>query len=477
MEWFSFLKNFLTSYSTEVAYFSLFILALGLFQNFVYVVQLLFAVKELIRVKWQRQDQHSWWLLTSDITVPVSIIIPAYNEEITIKNSVKAALTIQYPEFELVVVNDGSKDKTLEILTKEFNLKKIERFYEKKLEHKQIKAIYTSSIYPQLVVVDKENGGRADALNAGVDVSRKPVFCTLDADSILDPSALLKAVQPFIDDPEHIVATGGTVRILNGCEVENSTIKKVKLTRKLIPLFQVVEYIRAFLMGRMAWSRFKIVTILSGAFGIFKRDLAIKIGGFTSSSLAEDFDLVMKIHQHCRKHKPDYKIKFVPQPVCWTEVPESWEVLRSQRIRWQQGGLEVFFKNGKTFFNPKYGRIGMVASPLIFIFDVLGPLAELFGYILIPLFYLLGLLNVEFLITFLCFFFVFGIFISIMSLVLEEISLKRFSNAKSLLILGFAAIIENFGYRQFNNVWRIIGWWRFLTKKKKWGNMKRVGVE
>ncbi|MEJ2669573.1 MAG: glycosyltransferase family 2 protein [Gammaproteobacteria bacterium] len=383
----------------------------------------------------------------------------------------------QYPSFEVIVVNDGSKDCTLQVLIDQYQLEKTDRFYENHLIHKEIRGIYTSSIYPNLVVVDKENGGRSDALNTGIDVSRNPLFCTLDADSLLDPSALLKTVQPFIDKPDEVVATGGTVRILNGCDVENAVIKQVRLTRKLLPLFQVIEYIRAFLMGRLAWSRIGILTIISGAFAVFRRDIAVHVGGFSSTTIGEDFELVMNIHKYCRKNKRNYEMRFVPEPVCWTEVPETMKVLSSQRIRWQQGSLEVFFKHREMFLNPKYGRIGLIAYPLIFIFDILGPLAELAGYVLLPLFYLLGALNAEFMIAFLCLFFVFGVFISTMSLVLEEISLKRFSHAKGLLILGFAAIIENFGYRQYNNIWRIIGWWRFILKKQVWGNMTRVGMQ
>lgn len=267
------------------------------------------------------------------------------------------------------------------------------------------------------------------------------------------------------------------MRILNGCEVENGIIKKVELSRKILPLFQTIEYMRAFLMGRMAWSWLDILTIISGTFAIFRRDIALKVGAFNTKTIGEDFELVMKVHRYCRKNKKDYEMSFVPHPVCWTEVPETLDDLSSQRIRWQQGGLEVFFANRRMFCNPPYGRIGMVAMPLIFLIDVVGPLAEIAGYILLPLFYLLGALNVEYMLAFSCFFFVFGVFISTMSLVLEEVSLKRFKDAKSLIILGFAGVIENLGYRQYNNIWRIIGWWRFIRKKQVWGTMTRVGTK
>ncbi|MFT5810688.1 MAG: cellulose synthase/poly-beta-1,6-N-acetylglucosamine synthase-like glycosyltransferase [Rubritalea sp.] len=474
MDWLDPAREFAQYFQTEIVYISYGILAIGLFQNCIYFLQIPLAAVELLRMKLRKPDEHTSWLVSSDITLPISIVIPAYNEEVTIEGTVIATLGTQYPSFEVIVVNDGSKDSTLKVLIYQFQLKKTERFYETRLPHKEIRGIYTSSIYPKLVVVDKENGGRSDALNAGIDVSRNPLFCTLDADSLLDPSALLKTLQPFIDRPDEVVATGGTVRILNGCEVENGVIKQVRLTRKILPLFQVVEYLRSFLMGRLAWSRVGILTIISGAFSVFRRDIVVTVGGFSRSTIGEDFELIMKLHKYCRKNKRKYEMCFVPEPVCWTEVPETMDVLGSQRIRWQQGALEVFFKHREMFMNPKYGRIGMIAYPLVLIIDVLGPLAELAGYVVVPLFYLLGTLSIEFMIAFLCLFFVFGVCISTMSLVLEEISLKRFSDPKSLLILSVAAIIENFGYRQYSNVWRIIGWWRFIRKKQVWGTMTRV---
>ena len=456
--------------------FSYALLALGLVQNFIYLMQIPLAAVELLRTKRREKDDHTWWLVRSDITLPISIVIPAYNEEVTITNTLVATLATQYPSFEVIVVNDGSKDKTLQVMIENFALQKAERYFETALRHKVPRGIYRSAIYPNLIVADKENGGRSDALNLGIDLARYPIFCTLDADSLIDPSALLKAVTPFVEKPETIVATGGTIRVSNGCGVENGQVVEVRLPRKLLPLLQVVEYMRAFLMGRLAWSNLGILTIISGAFSVFRRDLAIQAGGFDASTIGEDFELVLKIHKYCLKHKIPYEMEFVPEPVCWTEVPESMEVLRSQRIRWHQGGLEVFFRHKEMFLNPRFGRIGLLAYPIMLIFDVLGPLAELIGYVMVPICYALGILSAEFVFAYICMFFVFGVFVSTMSLVLEEVSLRRFRHARDLLLLAFIAIVENFGYRQYNNIWRLVGWWRFLRKKQQWGNMRRLGT-
>lgn len=457
---------------------SCFIIVIGILQNLIYLLQIPLAFIELRRLRQRDNKEHSRWLVTSAITMPISILVPAYNEEVSIVENVSAILTMQYPEYEVIVINDGSKDQTLQKLIDAFGLIPSKKTYEQIVPHKKIKNVYVSQFNPDLIVIDKDNGGgKADATNAGISVSRYPIFCTVDADSLLEPSALLKTIQPFIDDPERVVAVGGTVRIINGCRVENGEIKEIKLSKKLLPLFQTLEYIRAFLMGRLAFCRLKIVTIISGAFGVFKKDAVLKVGGYSIDSIGEDYELVLKLHKYFLKNKEDYEVKFIPEPVCWTEVPESLKSLRSQRIRWQQGALEGFFKHIEMFMNPKYGRIGMLGFLLSFIFDILGPLAELFGYVLIIPLLFMGKIGLLLTIDFFIVFFVFGVFISVMSLILEEISLKRFKTAEDLLTLGLIAIAENFGYRVLNNIWRIMGCVRFLRRDRSWGEMVRVGHE
>lgn len=458
-------------------HFSYFVLAVGMFQNAIYLLQLPLAALELFSLRTRDQESHTWWLSHSDITQPISILVPAYNEGVTIINGVHSTLALQYPIYEVIVINDGSTDDTLEKLIAEFQLEPSPRSYELLAPCQTIRQIYNSPIYRNLIVVDKVNGGgKADALNAGLNITRYPTFCTVDADSLLEPSALLKAVQPFIDDPEHTIAVGGTVRALNGCRVKNGVVTEVKLPQKLLARFQAVEYLRAFLMGRLAWNRLGILTIVSGAFAVLQREAAIAIGGFRTSNMGEDYDLILRLHRHMRDSGQQYNIEFVPEPVCWTEVPETLKVLRNQRVRWQQGALEGFFSNLGMFLNPRYGRIGVLAMPLSFVFDVLGPITEFSGYILIPLLYLIGIVELDIFLAFLGLLFVLGIFISVMSLVLEEMSLKRFPQARSLVKLALIAVLENFGYRQLNNVWRVVGWWRFLKKGKAWGDMTRVGI-
>lgn len=453
---------------------SVIIIATGLVQNLIYTLQLGFAYHALHRRPPVTQHQQLWWRY-SDVTVPISLLVPAYDEEATVVENVRALLALRYPSFEVIVVNDGSADGTLSALIEAFDLRAVQRSYEQEVEHKPIRGIYGSIRHPNMVVIDKENGGKSDALNAGINLSRSPLFCAVDADSLLEPDALLRAVQPFLEDPEHVVAVGGTIRVANGCTVRAGRVVAIGLPAHPLPLFQSIEYLRAFLMARVGWSELRAVTLVSGAFGIFRRSVAIAVGGYSHGIVGEDLEIVIKIHRYMRERGAGYLVLFIPEPVCWTEVPETLAVLGRQRIRWQRGALETFFKHARMLFNPRYGRIGFLVFGNMLLLDVVGPVVEVTGYLLIPAFWALGMISWAYLVAFLALTFVFGVFISVGSLILEEIGLHRVPRARDLLTLTAAAILENFGYRQLNNVWRLIGHWRFLRGVQGWGQMTRTG--
>jgi cellulose synthase/poly-beta-1,6-N-acetylglucosamine synthase-like glycosyltransferase len=450
------------------------IIASGLAQTIIYLVQLVVAAYALSRrppvarsaLLWQRYG---------DIAPPIALIVPAYNEAMNIVESVHSMLSLEYPNFEVIVVNDGSKDQTLQRLIDAFRLVKFQRPYEELLAHQPIRSLYSSPMAERLFVVDKENGGKADAQNAGINVSRAPIFCVIDGDSILEPDALMRTAQPFIDDPERTIAVGGTIRIANGSRIESGRVTQVRLPKTLLPLLQVVEYLRAFLMARLAWSRINTLMLVSGAFGVFRRAEVAAVGGFTKGSMGEDLDLVIKLHRYMIDNKRKYRIQFIPEPVCWTEVPETLSVLARQRSRWQRGALECFFRYRSMLFNPRYGRVGMLGMGHILIVDVLGPMAEVLGYVLMPTFWLLGILSADYLLAFTALVFMFGVSVSVCSLILEEAELHRFPRARDLAVLAAAAVIENFGYRQINNFWRVKGWWQFLRADQSWGEMTRKG--
>lgn len=452
------------------------ILGVGLLQNLVYILQLPAAWLELRKHSQADDTESGWQLLTSEIPLPISLLVPAYNEEAVIVDSVRAMLSMEYTESEVIVINDGSTDDTLGVLTRAFDLRPVHRASDLSVPHAPIRGFYGSPLYPRLLVIDKENGSsKADAMNAGLNLARAPLLCIVDADSILEESALLRAVRPFVEDPLRMAAVGGTIRIANGCDVRSGRITRVGLPQRFLPLVQTLEYIRAFLMARMAWSHWRVLTVISGAFGIFRRSIAVEVGGFSYDTVGEDVEMIIKMHRLLRDQKRPYSMRYVPEPVCWTEAPEDMRTLRNQRLRWQRGSLEAFFKHRCMLLNPRYGRIGLIGITHNLVVDVLGPVLELLGYLLIPLFWYAGFLNTTFLLAYMSLVFFFGIFISTSSLILEEMELRRFPRTRDLLIITGVAIIENFGYRQINNFWRIEGWWKFLRKQQGWGEMKRTG--
>jgi cellulose synthase/poly-beta-1,6-N-acetylglucosamine synthase-like glycosyltransferase len=450
------------------------VIATGFLQNAIAIMQLALATRELATHKPERR-LGLLWRRYAELSPPIALLVPAFNEEVSIVESLRSMLALNYPHFEIVAINDGSKDGTLKAMIEGFELVPVARTFDETVRHKPIRGLYGSPRHPRLLVVDKENGGKSDALNAGINLSRAPIFCAIDADSILESDALLRAVRPFIEEPVRTVAVGGTIRIANGCRIENGRVVRIGLPRNLLALFQTVEYLRAFLMARLAWSRVKTLTIISGAFGLFRRQIAVAVGGYSHDTVGEDFELIVKIHRHMRDRGEDYAVTFIPEPVCWTEAPESLTVLGRQRSRWQRGALETFVRHRDMLFRKRYGRIGWVGLPHVLVVDVLGPPIEVMGYVLIPLLWLLGLLAVDYLLAFLALTFVYGVFVSVGSLILEEIELQRFPKARDITVLTLAAIFENFGYRQINNLWRLRGHWQFLRGKQGWGTMTRVG--
>ena len=452
------------------------LMGFGLFQNGVYLLQLPFAWLELVRRTSVDDTESAWHQLVSNETMPISVIVPAYNEGVGIASNVTSVLSLRYPDMEVIVVNDGSTDDTLDVLKRAFDLKPIDRACGNAVFHQPVKQVYAAPNHPNLFVIDKVNGkGKADASNAGINYARSELFCIMDADSFLDADALLSCVRPFIEDPT-MIAVGGTIRVLNGCTVKSGQVTELRLPTNFLALVQCVEYIRSFLIGRLAWSHLGMLGIISGGFGIFKRRIAIEAGGFNASSIGEDYELVMHMHKMMRQQKRPYAMRYAPEPVCWTEAPSDYKTLASQRKRWQRGAVEVFFRHSDMLLNPRYGRIGMVLMPINFITDVIGPIAELVGYALLPIMWITGSLNYNFMFAFVAVFFLLGINLTICTLILEEAAISRSTRTRDVLQLALIAVVENFGYRQVNTYWRIIGWWEYATGKKSWGNMIRKGA-
>ncbi|MFX1684375.1 glycosyltransferase family 2 protein [Paraburkholderia sp. A2RI-6] len=450
------------------------ILTVNVLQNALYLFQIVAAIGGMIR-PGAKSGGIALWRRYGASAPPIALLAPAYNEELGIVDCVKALFALEYPLTEVIVINDGSTDNTLGVLTDAFELTPTQRTFDAVVTHKLIRGVYVSRVHPNLLVIDKENGGKADAMNAGINLARAPLFCAIDSDSLLESDALLRIVRPFVEDPQRTVAVGGVVRVANGCRIQSGRVVEMRAPRRFLPLVQSIEYLRAFLLARVAWSGVDALMLISGAFGLFRRDVVVQVGGFGTDTIGEDLDLVIKIHRHLRDQRRAYNIAFLTDPICWTEAPQSLRVLKGQRCRWQCGALEVFFKQRDMLFRSSYGRIGWLGMGQILIVDVLGPLAELSGYIMLPAFWALAWINVSYLKAFLSLVFLFGMFLSVSSLVLAELATHPYPRLGDLLRLALAAVVENFGYRQLNSYWRMLGWWQFLRKDKSWGVMTRVG--
>ncbi|MCT1385753.1 glycosyltransferase [Brachybacterium sp. p3-SID1565] len=366
---------------------------------------------------------------TAPISMGITVVMPAWNEAALIGESVRSILALDYPDHEVIVVNDGSTDDTLEVLTRAFDLRRSSRSVPTggPVEVRgAVRGVYEASDPSiPLVVLDTENSGRSDAVNAGIAAGTKDLMVFLDADSVLDTDALLLAVQPFLDDPLRVVATGGSVRAVNGCRVVAGRVTQVGLPSAWIARFQVLEYLRAFSLGRAGWSMVRCLMLISGAFGVYRRDILLHVGGLDADTIGEDFELAMAVHRWCRRRRRDYRMQFVTEPASWTEVPDSLAVLRRQRVRWHRGLWEVLWKYRRMTLNPRYGRVGMVGLPYYWLFELFAPLFEVLGVVIIVLALLTGAVDPVMVLVMLGLALGAGILVSVFAVLLEELSFHR----------------------------------------------------
>lgn len=446
--------------------------------NTAYMVMLMVALHTSFRHQQRLRTLHASWPKTSRFTPPISLLMPARNEEKSVCVAVRNLLDLDYPELELIVVNDGSTDRSLELLKKEFLLRPVKAVYVPETITAPVRQLYRSPTVPNLLVIDKDSGGsKADAVNAGLNAATSPYICVVDADSVLERDSLLRIMMPVLADPQRVVAVGGIVRVLNGSEIQGGRIGRVRLPRKGIEVLQVIEYLRAFLIGREAWGRKNMLMIISGAFGVFRTDLVRAIGGYRTHAIGEDIDLVTRLHRHLRDRKQDYEIQFVPDPVCWTEAPSDLKSLRSQRSRWQKGLLDVLWPQRSMLFRPRYGRLGSIALPYLWVFELFAPIIELGGILTILLAAFMGSLSREFLLQFMIFGYAFATVISIGSVLLEELTYKRYNDWQDVIRLVSYCFVEHFPYRQFQMAWRLQGMWQYLRGDIAWGTLQRGGLQ
>jgi cellulose synthase/poly-beta-1,6-N-acetylglucosamine synthase-like glycosyltransferase len=402
----------------------------------------------------------------------VSVIVPAYNEALTIVESVRALLALDYESREVVVVNDGSSDGTLQVLKRTFQLLPAPVAYVQPLLSEPVRGIYRSVLEPSLVVIDKGKGGKSDAINAGINAASGQLVLMVDADTVLAPDGLSRAVLPFFEDPR-TVAVAGNVAIANGCRFERGQLADVLMPRSWLARFQIVEYMRSFLLFRAACASLNAITVISGAFGLFRRDAVIAVGGYDRSAIGEDIDLTLRLQQFYRRRRQPFRIAFDPFPLCSTQVPEDLSSLRAQRCRWRRGLLETLWGHRRMMGNPRYGIVGMGALPYMAIFEGLGPLLEIAAYIIVTVAALTGILGWHHYFVFMMISLSFGVAATLCAVLLSDIATRRYMHGRDLTLLVAVAILENFGYRQMISWWACVGTVQVLAGKRGWGVVKR----
>lgn len=447
--------------------------------------------------------------LASPLTPPLSIVVPAYNEEGVIADSVRTLLGLEFPMLEIIVVNDGSTDATLEVLKKTFEMRRIDIDYLDRIGTQPARGFYeTKGELPahisRFIVIDKDNGGRADSVNAGINASRCPYFLSIDADSILDETALLQTFRAVLQNPD-IVGIGGQIAIINGCKLKGSKVVERRMPKSSLARFQVVEYIRSFAVGRIAFTKYDGLILISGAFGIFHKEFIQKIGGYLTQFLAskivqeyggikegtvcEDMELTVRMQRYLREKRLRKKIAYAPHPLCWTEVPETLSSLSKQRNRWQRGLIETLRYHRKMLFNGSYGFVGLFSFPYYLFFELLGAPIEFLGYVCMPLLFFLDNFNYTYCILFFALSALYGVFLSVGAVIVSvwpartsetDVSgstLLYFKNPKDLAILLLYAVLENFGYRQLTVWWRIRGTIDYFRGKQGWDKFERKGFD
>ncbi|MCX7656192.1 MAG: glycosyltransferase family 2 protein [Treponemataceae bacterium] len=449
--------------------------------NSIYLFLVLLSGMNIQRQYKNWQSIRSSFLSLENMLPSVSILAPAFKEELTIVDSVRSLLSLNYPKFEVIVICDGSPDRTLQKLITAFNLERIEREAITAIPTRPIRGFYGSKQYPYLLVIDKLNGGKADSLNAGINYAKNDYLCCIDADSLLEKDALLRMMHHIISAEKEVLACGGNILPVNGCKVQSGAIKEIHIPNKLLSRFQTIEYLRAFLTGRLGWAMLDALVIISGAFGVFSRKRVLEINGYLTGSasgkmdtVGEDMELVVRLRRHARENKIPATVSYCYNANCWTEVPEDWGSFSRQRDRWHRGLLEILTFHWKCLGRPRYGAMGLLALPYFWIFECIGPFFELFSLVTVLIGLVTGFLSFKAFSIFFSASVLLGTTISVISLVFTEARIATIPLRETLLLLLFT-LFENFGYRQLVAIKRVPAYFKLLIGKSGWGAIKRRG--
>ncbi len=462
--------TFLNIIRIFIRFFNYFCMAYTLILSLIYLIQLFTAFKKVRKQEKRKISEDYMRYADSPNLLPISLIVPTHNEQENIVQNIKDLMKLDYPQFEVIVVNDGSTDETQRRILDEFKLYPIEGAVKIKIPTKEIHNVYYNTDYPNFYYIDKENGGKSDSLNAGINQAQYPLFACLDADSRIERDALLILGEEFLKDTTTVVA-GGFVRIANGSVIESGEWKRFDIPKRMVERFQIVEYFRSFLSGRLSWG--KALLIVSGAFGVFNKQVVIDAGGYKTNTIGEDMEIVVRIHRFMRSHKRKYTVKFCPEAICWTQGPMSFTDLRSQRRRWQIGLFDTLKSHFIMTFNPRFRSVGLFSIPYNWFFEFLGTIVETLGYFIIPFSLIMGELNMYFFILYLFLSVMLGIMLSVGGIILEQNTRKGCMSSNQAMKLSLYAILENFGYRQAITLFRFGGIIKYRKYKRSWGNIKR----
>ena len=419
-------------------------------------------------------------MLGSPLTPGISVLAPAYNEGLSIISNVRSLLTLNYPKFEIVLINDGSTDNSLVQLIEEFEMVKVDYAYTIKIRSQRIRGIYksTNQAYSRLLVIDKVNGkSKADASNAGINVATYDYFVCTDVDCILDKDTLLKLVKPVIEEPKkRVIATGATLRAANSCEIEEGVVTRMRPPGQLLPRFQEMEYIRAFILGKMGWTFLNCVPNVSGGLGLFDKEIAVKAGGYDALSFGEDMELLTRMCRFAYDNKVDYAVRYIPETLCWTEVPVTAKIFMRQRTRWSRGLAQLMFAHKGMMFNPRYGKFGFIVMPYNFFFELIAPVVEITGIVYYVVELCRGNINKDYAVLLLCFVYLYSVMITTISILWDQLAFRHYRTMREVILLCTTPFLEFLLYHPMNVVFSIRGYYYFLTgKKHSWGNMQRRG--
>ena len=446
-----------------------------------YIILAILSFVAINKYKSYNTDLDDEELLNSHLAPGISVIAPAYNEEVTIIVNVKSLLTLNYPLFEVIIVNDGSQDNTLKLLIEEFDLVEAPFAYVEKIKSQPYKRTFKSQNpkYEILTVIDKENGGtKADAFNAGLNASVFPYFLNTDVDCILARNTLTKMIKPILSSKVRVIAVGATLRMSNSCDIKEGVITRVRPPEALIPRFQELEYIRSYLLGKMGWELINAVPNVSGGLGMFDKEIAIKAGGYGADSHAEDMDMMTRMAAHMMNNRLDYKIGYIPLSCCWTEGPPNIQILGRQRTRWASGLFQIFSDHRKILFNPSYKKLGLITFPFIFIFEFLAPIIEVFGILFSIFLIVFGYVNWSFAPLILLYSYTFSVMISTVVIIWDQMTFKYYETSKEVWTLFFTALIEPFIYHPMILFFSLKGYYSYITSRElAWGTMTRQGFD